>query len=92
MARNTITISATTIAGFDDKLVEALVHEAHERIDRAMRVIRRPEARVSEIDSPIGALLIAESDRGIAGVHFLAVSPGDAMLESLRRRYELVQN
>jgi methylated-DNA-[protein]-cysteine S-methyltransferase len=92
MKRNNSDGLAAANAGYDDKLVEALVREARKGIERAMRIIRRPQARVSQVDSPIGELLIAESDRGIAAVHFLAVSPADATLDALKQRYELVQN
>jgi methylated-DNA-[protein]-cysteine S-methyltransferase len=78
--------------GFDDDAVAELVRTAHERIERALAKERRPEARVATVRSPIGRLLVAETERGIVAVNFLAVSDADATLDALRRRFDLAHN
>ncbi|HXW85032.1 MAG TPA: methylated-DNA--[protein]-cysteine S-methyltransferase [Candidatus Binataceae bacterium] len=76
----------------DDRALDTMVREAHHRIRRAMKRIRRPEARVAAVRSPIGRLLVAESPRGIAAVHFLEVSGPERTLELLRQHFDLVEN
>ncbi|MGH7813451.1 MAG: methylated-DNA--[protein]-cysteine S-methyltransferase [Candidatus Binataceae bacterium] len=60
-------------------------------IGRHLRAARR-QARVGEIESPIGRLFFAESDRGLAAIHFLDVETGERTLERLRRKFELEEN
>ncbi len=79
-------------AGSDTDTIDAMLREARDAIGRAMRFIRRPEARLGVIPSPFGRLLIAESPRGLAAIHFLASSGPDQTLDALRRRFELVEN
>ena len=76
----------------DDRALDALVNQAHRGIRRAMTRIRRPEARVAAVRSRIGRLLVAESPRGIAAVHFLEISGPERTLELLRQRFDLVEN
>ena len=57
-----------------------------------MKILRRPQARVGVIPSPLGKLLVAESDRGLAAIHFLFISGGDRTLELLRRKFDLIEN
>jgi O-6-methylguanine DNA methyltransferase len=86
---------ATTIENLnrvDDASIDAMIADAKARSAKAMRMIRRPEARVGVIKSPIGELLVAESDRGIVGLHFLWISDGGQMIAKMRPRFELVEN
>jgi O-6-methylguanine DNA methyltransferase len=76
----------------DDASIDALIADAKTRSAKAFRMIRRPEARVGVIKSPIGELLVADSDRGLVGLHFLWISEGDEMIAKMRRRFELVEN
>jgi len=76
----------------DDRMVDALIVQTRPRIERAMKVLRRPQARVGVIPSPLGKLLIAESDRGLAAIHFLFISGGDRTLELLRKKFDLIEN
>jgi O-6-methylguanine DNA methyltransferase len=77
---------------YDDRAIDAMIAKVKERSARAFRMIRRPEARVSLIGSPIGDLLVAESDRGLVGLHFMWTSSAEGMLEKMRRRFDLVEN
>jgi methylated-DNA-[protein]-cysteine S-methyltransferase len=81
-----------TARQFDDRILDELVERAHRRIGRAMKSLRRPDARVGIIDSPVGELLVAEGPRGLAAIHFLAISEADRTLDALRRRFDLVEN
>jgi O-6-methylguanine DNA methyltransferase len=76
----------------DDGVLDAMINEARSGIERDMQLIRRPEARVGVIPSPVGRLLIAESKRGLAAIHFLAVDGAERTLEKLRKKFELIEN
>jgi methylated-DNA-[protein]-cysteine S-methyltransferase len=77
---------------FDDRTVDELLARARRAVGRAMKSIRRPDARVGIIDSPVGGLLVAEGPRGLAAIHFLAISDADRTLDALRRRFDLIEN
>jgi methylated-DNA-[protein]-cysteine S-methyltransferase len=77
---------------FDDRAVDELIVRAHRGIGRAMKSIRRPDARVGIVDSPVGDLLVAEGPRGLAAIHFLAIADADRTLDALRRRFDLIEN
>ena len=54
-----------------DELVEELLHRSRRKVDSALKRIRRPEAAVGVVKSPLGDLLVATSARGIALAHYL---------------------
>src|SRR5258705_2359314 len=64
---------------FGDQRVEALLRRSQRRVDNAIQRIRRPKAAVGVVNSPLGDLLVAMSERGIVLIHYL---PGDDDLES----------
>jgi O-6-methylguanine DNA methyltransferase len=76
----------------DDRVLDAMIMRTRPRIERAMKVLRRPQARVGVIPSPLGKLLVAESDRGLAAIHFLFISGGERTLELLRKKFDLIEN
>lgn len=76
----------------DDRAVDALVRRAHPELRHAMKLIRRPQARVAVAPSPIGKLFIAEGPRGLVTVHFLAIRDAARSLDLLRRRFDLIEN
>jgi O-6-methylguanine DNA methyltransferase len=76
----------------DERAVDAMLRRARGAVRRAMRSIRRPQARVGVVASPLGRLLVAEGPRGLAAVHFMWVSDGERTLAALRRRFDLVEN
>src|SRR5258708_21911554 len=88
----TMTNQATTGKTIDDRALDTMIGEAHTKIAHAMKSVRRPEARVGVVTSPLGKLLMAESDRGLATIHFLFVSDADRPLAILRKRFDLVEN
>src|SRR5271168_3284943 len=76
----------------EDGVLDAMINEARIGIERDLQLIRRPEARVGVIASPVGQLLVAESDRGLAAIRYLAVDGAERTLEMLRRKFDLVEN
>jgi O-6-methylguanine DNA methyltransferase len=76
----------------DDIGLDAMIGKAHVGIARAMKSIRRPEARVGIVPSPLGKLMIAESERGLAMIHYLFISDAERPLALLRKRFDLVEN
>ena len=92
MKTNRNAMSIDSNAAVDDRLIDAMIVQTRPRIERAMKIIRRPQARVGVIPSPLGQLLVAESDRGVAAIHFLFISGGEHTLELLRRKFDLIEN
>jgi methylated-DNA-[protein]-cysteine S-methyltransferase len=56
---------------FEDEVVEALLHRLRGSVDRALKRIRRPQAAVGVVRSPLGDLLVARSPRGVVLSHYL---------------------
>ena len=54
-----------------DELVEELLHRSRRKVDTALKRIRRPQAAVGVVKSPLGDLLVATSARGVALAHYL---------------------
>src|ERR1700693_4886577 len=75
-----------------DRMLDAMSGQTRPRIEHAMKILRRPQARVGVIPSPLGKLLVAESDRGLAAIHFLFISGGERTLELLRKKFDLIEN
>ena len=76
----------------DDRTIDAMVRRAQPVLHRAMKLIRRPEARVAIAPSPIGKLFVAEGPRGLVSVHFLAIRDAERTVEMLRRKFDLIEN
>ena len=76
----------------DDGILDAMINEARIGIERDLQLIRRPEARVGVIPSPVGRLLVAESNRGFATIHFLSMDGAERTLEKLRKKFDLIEN
>ncbi len=64
---------------FSDHRVQALLRRARRRVDSALKQIRRRSVAIGIVNSPLGDLLVALSERGIVLIHYL---PGDENLES----------
>ncbi|MGH7870897.1 MAG: methylated-DNA--[protein]-cysteine S-methyltransferase [Candidatus Binatia bacterium] len=65
---------------FADQTVEALLRRSQRRVDNTLKRIRRPQAAVGVVNSPLGDLLVALSERGVVLIHYL---PGDDDFESI---------
>src|SRR5271155_6074706 len=92
MKSNRTSIKVKESAPLDDRALDAMIVQTRPRIERAMKIIRRPQARVGVIPSQLGRLMIAESDRGIAGIHFLWTDGAGKMLAMLRKKFDLIEN
>jgi methylated-DNA-[protein]-cysteine S-methyltransferase len=79
--------------GFKVEGLEELLRQARRRVDSELKRIRRPEAAVGVVKSPLGDLLVAMTHRGIVLNHYLA-DDGDlaAMLEELRLQLDLIDD
>jgi len=79
--------------GFKVEGFEELLRHARRRVDTALKRIRRPEAAVGVVESPLGDLLVAMTHRGIVLNHYL-LDDGDlaATLEKIRLQLDLVEN
>lgn len=79
--------------GFKVEGLEELLRQARRRVDSALKHIRRPEAAVGVIKSPLGDLLVAMTARGIVLNHYLANdSDLAATLEKARLQLDLVED
>src|SRR5882757_3542465 len=85
-------INVATAKTIDESGLDEMISTAHRGISRAMKNIRRPAARVGVVPSPLGKLMIAESDRGLAMIHYLFISDADRPLAMLRKRFDLIEN
>ena len=56
---------------FGEQTVEELLRRSHRRVDHAIKGMRRPEAAVGVVNSPLGDLFVALSGRGIVLIHYL---------------------
>jgi methylated-DNA-[protein]-cysteine S-methyltransferase len=56
---------------FNEHTIEELLRRSHRRVDHALKAMRRPEAAVGVVNSPLGDLLVALSGRGILLIHYL---------------------
>ena len=55
----------------NEQAIEELLRRSHRRLDHALKAMRRPEAAVGVVNSSLGDLLVALSERGIVLVHYL---------------------
>ncbi len=71
--------------------LDDLLQRARSRLDRELRNERRPEAAAGVAASPLGDLLVAVTQQGVALIHYLG-GPGDlaSTIERLRPRLDLV--
>src|SRR5208337_414328 len=67
----------------------AMLTDAKRRLESAVAKVRRPQAAVSLVASPLGRLLVGVSDRGIAMIHYLR-NPSDLGdgVQKLRRSFD----
>lgn len=76
----------------NENALDSTLAEGRQRLSRALKRVARPQARIGEIDTPVGPLFVAESDRGIVAVRFLDGAGFDRDLRALRALFDLVEN
>src|SRR5688572_29426181 len=76
-----------------DERLDELLRSVRRRMDSALKRVRRPEAAVGVVKSPLGDLLVAMTARGIVLNHYL-VNDRDlaATLERVRLQLDLVED
>ena len=75
------------IDGADEAELDELLQTAHRRFDRALQRIRRPRVEIGVAQTPLGALLIAQSARGLMLVRFLDTPDTPALMAELKRAF-----
>lgn len=78
----------------DERTIDALIETAHRQMASRLARMRRPRARVGTVISPLGRLLVAMSESGIAMIYFLDVPHGNAAdaIAMLRRRFDAIED
>jgi methylated-DNA-[protein]-cysteine S-methyltransferase len=78
---------------FGEQTVEELLRRSHKRVDRALKRMRRPEAAVGVVNSPLGDLFVALSGRGIVLIHYLLANDDlESTLAKLRLTLDPVED
>jgi methylated-DNA-[protein]-cysteine S-methyltransferase len=76
-----------------DQALDALLRRARRRVDSILKQVRRPQAAIGVVQSPLGDLLVAVTGRGIVLNHYL--NDGEdlaATLENVRPQLDLVDD
>src|SRR5208282_611558 len=78
--------------GTGEALVEKLVRDAHAALRPKLEIVRRPEAALGAIATPLGPLLVAIGPRGLAMVHYMDHGGTERALQALRYRFDPVED
>jgi methylated-DNA-[protein]-cysteine S-methyltransferase len=83
----------SAVGEFKDVGLNEILRRVRRRVDGALKRVRRPEAAIGVVKSPLGDLLVAMSGRGIVLNHYL-VDERDlaATLEKARLELDLVED
>jgi len=83
----------SAVGEFKDAELNELLRRVRRRVDSALKRVRRPEAAVGVVHSPLGDLLVAMTARGIVLNHYL-VDENDlaATLAKARSELDLVED
>src|SRR5579885_1548468 len=79
----------------DEQEIDAMIEQAHRQMASRLARIRRRQARVGTVDSPLGRLLVAMSGAGLAMIYFLDVpqaSAAEAIAMLRRRRFDVIED
>jgi len=77
----------------NEQAIEELLRRSHRRLDHALKAMRRPEAAVGVVNSSLGDLLVALSERGIVLVHYLLGGDDlESAIAKLRLALDLVED
>ncbi len=78
--------------GTGEALVEKLVRDAHAALRPKLEIVRRPEAALGAIATPLGPLLVAIGPRGLAMVHYMDHGGTERALQALRCKFDPVED
>ncbi len=78
---------------FPEELIEEVLRDARRSFERSLEIIRRPQAALGVVKSPLGDLLVAATQRGVVLNHYLR-DAGDlaAAIANLRLHFDLVED
>ena len=79
-------------AALSEAALDDLLKLAHRRLDPALRRIRRERVAIGVANTPLGRLLIVQSDRGLMTVRFLDIGDSAAFMAGLREQCDLDQD
>jgi methylated-DNA-[protein]-cysteine S-methyltransferase len=82
----------TDSAQMTDAAIDKMLRLARQRLARAISPIRRSEAHVGLIESPLGHLLAAESPRGLVALAYLDSRDAASILADLRQKFDLIED
>jgi methylated-DNA-[protein]-cysteine S-methyltransferase len=83
----------SAVGEFKDAGLDELLRRARRRVDSALKRVRRPEAAVGVVRSPLGDLLVAMTARGIVLNHYLVdESDLESTLGKARLELDLVED
>jgi O-6-methylguanine DNA methyltransferase len=77
-----------TLAEAEMAPVDEFLTKVGPRLKRSLKRIARPMARIGMIESGLGRLFVAASDRGLLGVRFADSGEGAEMLAAIRRKFD----
>jgi methylated-DNA-[protein]-cysteine S-methyltransferase len=78
---------------FAEQGLDALLRRSRARVDQALKQLRRPQAAVGIVKSPLGDLLVAMTGHGIAVNHYLLDAEDLAvMIAKMRLALDLVED
>jgi methylated-DNA-[protein]-cysteine S-methyltransferase len=78
---------------FEEDGIDALLRRSRSRVDHALKQVRRPDAAVGIVKSPLGDLLVAMTGRGIVLNHYLLDGDDLAVtIAKLRLELDLVDD
>jgi O-6-methylguanine DNA methyltransferase len=87
------TLIRSIASDFADEVIEELLLRSRGKVDKALKRIRRPQAAVGVVKSPLGNLLVAMTARGIVLNHYLQDGSHVAQaVAKLRLEFDPVQD
>jgi methylated-DNA-[protein]-cysteine S-methyltransferase len=87
------TLIHSVASGLGDDVIEELLLRSRGKLDKALKRIRRPQAAVGVVKSPLGNLLVAMTSHGIALNHYLEdTSNVAAAVAKLRLEFDPIED
>lgn len=78
--------------GGGEALVEKLVRDAHAALGPKLELIRRPQAALGVIATPLARLLVAIGPRGVLMVHYMDQGGIERAIQALRYKFDPVED
>jgi len=76
----------------DEAEVEAALRSVRGRVTRALARVRRPPVRAGVIETPLGEMLVAQSQRGLVTLRFLDTRDTPSTIAALKQRFDLAED